>query len=145
MCGSGVLPAIIPGCPFRAELMHDTATLKPVSGSHVVVVGAGWGGWGASKALCEAGVRVTLIDGMADPTGRTPDFTASGKPFEAGTRGFWKDYPNINALTAELGGVMCSPHSSPAPSGPLMVWRPLHRCSAMAPSCPAPWVRPSPR
>ena len=35
--------------------------------------------------------------------GRTPDCTASGKPFEAGTRGFWKDYPNINALTAELG------------------------------------------
>ena len=71
--------------------------------SHVVVVGAGWGGWGATKALCEAGVRVTLVDGMADPTGGTPDRTASGKPFEAGTRGFWKDYPNINALTRELG------------------------------------------
>ena len=71
--------------------------------SHVVVVGAGWGGWGAAKALCEAGVRVTLVDGMTDPTGETPDRTASGKPFEAGTRGFWKDYPNINALTRELG------------------------------------------
>ena len=73
------------------------------SPSHVVVVGAGWAGWGAAKALCEAGVRVTLIDGMSDPTGRTPDRTAGGKPFEPGTRGFWKDYPNINALTAELG------------------------------------------
>ena len=71
--------------------------------SHVVVVGAGWAGWGAAKALCEAGVRVTLIDGMTDPTGRTPDRSAGGKPFEPGTRGFWKDYPNINALTAELG------------------------------------------
>ena len=71
--------------------------------SHVVVVGAGWAGWGAAKALCEAGVRVTLIDGMTDPSGRTPDRTASGKPFEPGTRGFWRDYPNINALTAELG------------------------------------------
>ena len=71
--------------------------------SHVVVVGAGWAGWGAAKALAEAGVRVTLIDGMADPTGSEPITTASGKPFEAGTRGFWKDYPNINALTAELG------------------------------------------
>ena len=71
--------------------------------SHVVVVGAGWAGWGAAKALCEAGVRVSLIDGMSDPTGRQPITTASGKPFEAGTRGFWKDYPNINALTAELG------------------------------------------
>ena len=71
--------------------------------SHVVVVGAGWAGWGAAKALCEAGVRVTLIDGMPDPTGSQPITTTSGKPFEAGTRGFWKDYPNIDALTAELG------------------------------------------
>ena len=71
--------------------------------SHVVVVGAGWAGWGAAKALCEAGVRVTLIDGMPDPNGSQPITTASGKPFEAGTRGFWKDYPNIDALTAELG------------------------------------------
>ena len=71
--------------------------------SHVVVVGAGWAGWGAAKALCEAGVRVTLIDGMSDPTGRTPMRTATGKPFEPGTRGFWRDYPNINALTDQLG------------------------------------------
>ena len=71
--------------------------------SHVAVVGAGWAGWGAAKALCEAGVRVTLIDGMSDPTGRTPMRTATGKPFEAGTRGFWRDYPNISALTNELG------------------------------------------
>ena len=71
--------------------------------SHVVVIGAGWGGWGAAKALCQAGVRVTLVDGLADPSGSTPLTTASGKPFEAGTRGFWRDYPNINALTDELG------------------------------------------
>jgi uncharacterized protein with NAD-binding domain and iron-sulfur cluster len=71
--------------------------------SHVVVIGAGWAGWGAAKALCEAGIRVTLIDGMSDPTGSSPITTKSGKPFEAGTRGFWKDYPNINALTDELG------------------------------------------
>lgn len=71
--------------------------------SHVVVIGAGWAGWGAAKVLCEAGIRVTLIDGMPDPTGSTPITTISGKPFEAGTRGFWKDYPNINALTDELG------------------------------------------
>ncbi len=70
--------------------------------SHVVVIGAGWGGWGAAKALCQAGVRVTLVDGLADPSGITPLTTASGKPFEAGTRGFWRDYPNINALTDEL-------------------------------------------
>ena len=82
--------------------MADTAGFGNAQ-SHVVVVWAGWAGWGAAKALCEACVRVTLIDGMADPTGSMPTTTASGKPFEAGTLGFWKDYPNINALTAELG------------------------------------------
>ena len=83
--------------------MPDSAMPDASGASHAVVIGAGWAGWGAAKALCEAGVRVTLLDGMADPTGSTPLTTASGKPFEAGTRGFWKDYPNINALTAELG------------------------------------------
>lgn len=78
-------------------------TMPGGSRSHVVVIGAGWAGWGAAKSLCEAGIRVTLIDGMPDPTGSTPITTRSGKPFEAGTRGFWKDYPNINALTDELG------------------------------------------
>jgi uncharacterized protein with NAD-binding domain and iron-sulfur cluster len=32
----------------------------------------------------------------------TPYLSKTGKPVEAGTRGFWKDYPNINALCAEL-------------------------------------------
>jgi uncharacterized protein with NAD-binding domain and iron-sulfur cluster len=46
---------------------------------------------------------VTLIDALADPTGATPLRSESGKPVENGVRGFWKDYPNINALVAELG------------------------------------------
>lgn len=69
----------------------------------VAVVGAGWGGFGAAKALCEAGCDVTLLDGIPDPTGMTPSTTPTGKPFEYGTRGFWKDYPNIEATLAELG------------------------------------------
>ena len=81
----------------------------------VVVIGGGWAGWGAAKALCEAGVAVTLLDGHPDPTGSTPLTTASGKPFEAGTRGFWKDYPNINALTAELNlGEVFTPFTTSA-------------------------------
>lgn len=44
-----------------------------------------------------------MIDALPDPTGSTPYLSATGKPVEAGTRGFWKDYPNINALVAELG------------------------------------------
>ena len=69
------------------------ATTPGSKPSHVVVSGAGWAGWGAAKTLCEAGVRVTLMDGLADPTGIKPLTSHSGKPFEAGTRGFWKDYP----------------------------------------------------
>ncbi|EKX37328.1 hypothetical protein GUITHDRAFT_89689 [Guillardia theta CCMP2712] len=69
----------------------------------VAVVGAGWGGWGAAKALCEMGCEVLLLDGMEDPTGSKPLLTPTGKPFEAGTRGFWKDYPNIENLLSELG------------------------------------------
>lgn len=70
-----------------------------------VIVGAGWGGWGAAKALCESGIdaEVTIIDALPDPTGKTPYLSSTGKPVEAGTRGFWKDYPNICELLAEMG------------------------------------------
>ncbi|GAX27544.1 hypothetical protein FisN_13Hh371 [Fistulifera solaris] len=68
--------------------------------THIVVVGAGWAGWGAAKAACEAGARVTLIDALPDP--RIPYLSLTGKPVEAGTRGFWKDYPNIQALCRQL-------------------------------------------
>jgi len=69
-----------------------------------VVIGGGWGGWGAAKALCQSGTDcdVILVDALPDPTGSTKYLSKSGKPVEAGTRGFWKDYPNINALCDEL-------------------------------------------
>ena len=67
-----------------ASALHDAETIHWIpdasmpeigvinsGSSHVVVIGGGWGGWGAAKALCEAGAR-HLIDGMTDPTGRTP-------------------------------------------------------------------------
>lgn len=56
-------------------------------------------------AICESkeDVEVTLLDALPDPTGATPYLSKSGKPVEAGTRGFWKDYPNINSLCAQLG------------------------------------------
>lgn len=72
-----------------------------------VVVGAGWAGWGAAKALCESGMNmnhteIIILDSLYDPTGRTPYLSSSNKPVEAGTRGFWKDYPNIYNLCNEL-------------------------------------------
>ncbi|VEU33711.1 unnamed protein product [Pseudo-nitzschia multistriata] len=71
----------------------------------IAIVGGGWGGWGAAKAICESkeNVELTLLDALPDPTGATPFVSKSGKPVEAGTRGFWKDYPNINKLCEELG------------------------------------------
>jgi hypothetical protein len=73
-----------------------------------LVIGGGWAGWGAAKTLCEscstAGIEsdVILMDALYDPTGQSPYLSQSGKPVEAGTRGFWKDYPNINALCEQL-------------------------------------------
>ncbi|KAL7548131.1 hypothetical protein ACHAWF_011422 [Thalassiosira exigua] len=86
-------------------LEDATTTAPPTKKKKYVVVGGGWGGWGAAKALCEGDIDadVTLIDALPDPTGKTPYLSPSGKPVEAGTRGFWKDYPNIDALVAELG------------------------------------------
>jgi uncharacterized protein with NAD-binding domain and iron-sulfur cluster len=85
-----------------------------------VIIGGGWAGWGAAKALCQGlpytiptteptdignyqFANITLIDALPDPTGSTPYLSKTGKPVEAGTRGFWKDYPNINKLCEQLG------------------------------------------
>lgn len=72
----------------------NTMKMKP----HVIVIGAGWAGFGAAKALCDNNCRVTLFDTLPDPSGESPFLSPTGKPFEAGTRGFWKDYPNIEHL-----------------------------------------------
>jgi len=85
------------------ETAGETKTETPQTRKpKIAVVGAGWGGWAAAKALCENGCEVTLLDGLPDPTGEQPYLTPSGKPFEAGTRGFWKDYPNIEDLLDKL-------------------------------------------
>lgn len=80
-------------------MLSSAGALSPAP-SKVVVVGGGWGGFGAAKALSEMGCSVTLLD-AGNPTEEMK--TPTGKPFEPGMRGFWKDYPNINALGDELG------------------------------------------
>ena len=37
---------------------------------HVVVIGSGWGGWGAASTLCEMNCKVTLLDALADPSSK---------------------------------------------------------------------------
>lgn len=87
------------------KMQQDAVKKKASSRKKIAVVGGGWAGWGVAKAICEAreNVEVTLLDALPDPTGRTPFLSPTGKPVEAGTRGFWKDYPNINQLCADLG------------------------------------------
>jgi uncharacterized protein with NAD-binding domain and iron-sulfur cluster len=85
---------------------NDKVQMNTTKNKKYVIIGAGWGGWGAAKALCEnsnTGTEVIILDTILDPTGRTiPYESKSKKPIEAGTRGFWKDYPNINQLCTEL-------------------------------------------
>lgn len=83
---------------FRPSQLPSPISTRLYEAKNYVVVGGGWGGWGACKALAEAGQTVTLVDALPDPTGATPYRSTTGKPVEAGTRGFWKDYPNIQDL-----------------------------------------------
>ncbi len=74
--------------PFAVDFRNSRRypAFRPVSlkmsweKPHVAVIGAGWAGWGAAKALCESGCRVTLID----PVGVIGMSTPDGKPIEAG-------------------------------------------------------------
>lgn len=91
------VPRRLQATSAAADDDDETTTEKK---QNYVVVGGGWGGWGAAKALTESGHRVTLLDALPDP--RLPYLSATGKPVEAGTRGFWMDYPNINQLCDQL-------------------------------------------
>ena len=42
-------------------LLGMSQSLRLAMQQSAVVIGGGWGGWGAAKSLCEAGVAVTLI------------------------------------------------------------------------------------
>lgn len=66
----------------------------------VVVVGGGWAGFGAAKALTEAGpYDVILLDANPNPGGLSAGWrTAGGRAVEAGIKGFWWSYPNIYDL-----------------------------------------------
>ncbi|KAH8072362.1 flavin containing amine oxidoreductase [Aureococcus anophagefferens] len=88
---------------FVATTSHALSAPAPATApapKRVAVVGAGWGGLGAAKALAAQGVEVTVLDAGQPLVEMT---TESGKPFDLGQRGFWKDYPNLNALGDELG------------------------------------------
>jgi len=69
----------------------------------VIVVGGGWAGFGAAKALSEQGYAVKILDAAPAPGGVSAGWrTPSGRPVEAGTKGFWYEYPNIFSLLQKL-------------------------------------------
>jgi uncharacterized protein with NAD-binding domain and iron-sulfur cluster len=69
----------------------------------VIVVGGGWAGFGAAKALSEQGYAVKILDAAPAPGGVSAGWrTPSGRPVEAGTKGFWYEYPNIFSLLRQL-------------------------------------------
>ncbi len=57
--------------PSRGLIELSDAAAPESRRKKFVVVGGGWAGWGASKALCESkiDVEVILLDALPDPTG----------------------------------------------------------------------------
>lgn len=64
----------------------ETEDKSKMKNKKVVVVGGGWAGFGAAKALTEAGpYDVTLLDANPNPGGLSAGWrTASGRSVEAG-------------------------------------------------------------
>lgn len=95
------------GRGVRARSRRKAVTCARVSvdsSKHAVVVGGGWGGFGAAYALLQAGVKVTILDASETPGGLSAGWrTPGGRSVEAGIKGFWYQYSNINALVDELG------------------------------------------
>ena len=91
----------------RAGTAAETASSK--HDGALVIVGGGWGGLGVATAAARSGtkMKVTLVDAlpMYGPDGDGSRRTPTGKPFEAGHRGFWRDYPNINDVIENTIGV----------------------------------------
>ena len=55
-------------------------------------------------APLQAGVEVTVLDAASNPGGLSGGFrTERGRSVEAGIKGFWYQYRNIDALVRELG------------------------------------------
>lgn len=69
-----------------------------------VVVGAGWAGLGAARALSKGGASVSLLDAAGSAGGVSSGWkTERGRTVEAGMKGFWNQYPNLDALALEIG------------------------------------------
>ncbi|KAI8467660.1 MAG: hypothetical protein J3K34DRAFT_523548 [Monoraphidium minutum] len=105
--GAAGAPSATPAAPAGGG-GGGGAPQHPHRGKRVVVVGGGWGGFGAALALAKAGAEVTLLDAAETPGGLSSAFvTPGGRVVEPGIKGFWRCYSNIQALLgSELAGRM---------------------------------------
>ena len=64
-----------------------------------MVVGGGWGGFGAAYALLKAGVKVTILDASETSGGLSAGWrTPGGRSVEAGIKGYITAVPAFTAL-----------------------------------------------
>ena len=103
-----------PSRPVRPSLLvRAEGKARPYP--KAVVIGGGWAGFGAAWQLLKHGFDVTLLDSSPDPGGLSAGWrTANGRAVEAGCKGFWRHYGNIDALADELGIQPFTPYTSSA-------------------------------
>ena len=88
---------------FCQQSAGDSHSSDIGEGKNVIIVGGGWAGFGAAKHLSEQGYSVKLLDASLEPGGLSAGWrTPAGRPVEAGTKGFWFQYPNVFALLRNL-------------------------------------------
>jgi NADPH-dependent 2,4-dienoyl-CoA reductase/sulfur reductase-like enzyme len=83
----------------------------------VAVVGGGWAGFGATKALVDAGAEVVLLDASAQPGGLSSAFsTPQGRVIEPGIKG-WEAGPllHLNRAARIKPRLRGTRHRAPAP------------------------------
>jgi len=88
-----------------ASAPGDAAAAAAPARPRVVVVGGGWAGFGAARALARSGeCDVTLLEGAPNPGGVAGGYRdARGRALELGMKGMWYNYPSVYGLLRELG------------------------------------------
>mmetsp|Transcript_3449 Transcript_3449/g.12444 ORF Transcript_3449/g.12444 Transcript_3449/m.12444 type:complete len:551 (-) Transcript_3449:93-1745(-) len=121
--GGGAGPLLL-NVPHRGRLApRAAATAAEQRGKpSVVVVGGGWAGFSCTWQLLKQGFAVRLLDAAENPGGLSSGWrTPGGRGVEAGIKGFWYHYKNIDRLVDEE---LCLPESPFTPYTSSTFWSP---------------------